>query len=978
MKRAGSVLCPVIVGRDDVLELFDHLIAEAASGHGRALFLAGPAGLGKTRLVRAVVRKGVAAELRVDGGSVAPQDAEVPLQSIREMAIGMRNNPDFGTLSADLLALDGRHDGDALGSRRLLVRGLADRILEAIDRPTILVFDDLHWADEMSLEVIGELARFCAEKPLFLLAGYRPDEFPVGSIHREWRSRILHQRYAEEVTLRPLTLEETGIATTLILGSELPAPREVVEAVHERTNGIPLHIEELLGALDEDARADGQRIREAHVPATIEDAVLARLARLSDEARQLARAGAVIGRCFSPDVIAGVMNRALEELEGPIQELVEASILRPFDYVDEGYYDFRHQLLRDAIYGTVPPSQRRRYHAQVAEFGMALEGSNIVHASRHFERAGLRTQAYRTALTAARDANRISARHEAYELFRRAIDNMPPDLPAADQAELHERFADAAGAIEHNEECVESSTRARELYLAADRPLDAAGLLISMSTVAARDGAPHAELAAFPERGLAEIADLPPTEERERLRAFFLSVRADHALWASDYEAARIGARDARAVAEAANDRETVLEVDLTLARIDMVSGRTEAGLRDGMAAARAARDAGYESVGVTGYRNIAIMAARVLDAPAAELALVEGLRYADAIEQSHCRQMMATTAALLDWGGGRWDAADERARRELVDRGCRRGVIGSLDVIGLVAFGRGRLDEARRRLEDSLASGRTIGEAQFILTPLWGLAETDILGGDADGAIVRCEEALALALRTGERALLIPFVATGVRAFVAGRRPEDAEPWFQQARDHLAGWPAADAALAHGQGLIRLATGSLSAGRELLERAAAGWEARGRIWEAAWARLDLAQCLLRANRYGDAASVLVAVRATAEGLRSEPLLQRVEELTQIGRGRGSIEEPWRPLTAREFEVAKLIAEGLTNGEIAERLVIAPKTASSHVEHILAKLAVTRRAEIAAWTATVVRPAGSASNPAPAVGREPRVLAGRR
>ena len=141
-------------------------------------------------------------------------------------------------------------------------------------------------------------------------------------------------------------------------------------------------------------------------------------------------------------------------------------------------------------------------------------------------------------------------------------------------------------------------------------------------------------------------------------------------------------------------------------------------------------------SVGVTGYRNLAILATRIMDPAAAELALGEGLQYADAIEQSHCRQMMATTTALLDWAGGDWEAADERARQELVDRGCRRGVIGALDVIGLVALGRGRLDEARRWLEESLAAGRRIGEVQFILTPLWGLAEADLLAGDADARL--------------------------------------------------------------------------------------------------------------------------------------------------------------------------------------------------------------------------------------------------
>src|SRR5574338_456179 len=268
MSSAGHVQCPILVGRDDLLELCDGLISEAVAGRGNAVFLSGRAGLGKTRLIRAAARKAEAAGLRVDGGAVAPQDHQVPLASIRELAVSVRGDEAWGSLSADLLAIDGRDDGDALGARRLIVRAAADRILEAMDRPTMLVFSDLHWADEMSLEVIGELARHVADRPLLLLADYRADEFPADGIHREWRSRILSQRHADEVKLRPLTLEETGMATTLILGEELLAP------------------------LDEDDRADGRRIREAHVPDTIGDAVLVRLERLSLEAREVARAGA--------------------------------------------------------------------------------------------------------------------------------------------------------------------------------------------------------------------------------------------------------------------------------------------------------------------------------------------------------------------------------------------------------------------------------------------------------------------------------------------------------------------------------------------------------------------------------------------------------------------------------------------------------------------------------------------------------------
>lgn len=955
------IQCPILVGRDEVLELADHLIGDAAQGRGHTVFVSGAAGLGKTRLLRAALRKAEAAGLRVHGGSVAPQDHQVPLASIRDMATSMRGDKAWGSLSADLLAVDGRHDGDALGARRLIVRSTADRILEAIDRPTLLVFSDLHWTDEMSLEVIGELARHGADRPLLMLGDYRADEFPTDTVHREWRARLLSQRFAEEVRLRPLTLDQAGVAITLLLGGDLPAPRDVVEAVYERTNGIPLHIEELLAALDPADRADGRRIREAHVPDTIGDAVLARLGRLSEDAQVVARAGAVIGRCFSPDVIAGVVGRPLSQIEPSLDELREAAIIYPFDYIDQGYYDFRHQLLRDAIYGVVPPSQLRRFHAQAAEFVMSLEASSIVHASRHYERAGLRPQAFRASLTAAGEANRISARQEAYELYERAIANMPADLPLAEQAELYERFSASAAAIERNDECVAAATRARELYLEAGRSLEAAGMLVMMSIRVARGGGPNSELRSFTDQALAEVADLPVTPAREQLRAELLTCAADDRFIASDLAAAREFANQALSLSESIENRETALEAELLLARIDIVSGRYESGMSDGLRAAREARDAGFESVGVTGYRNLAILAARLMDRQTAQLAIGEGLQYADAIEQSHCRQMISTTTAVLDWAAGNWDAADERARQELVDRGCTRGVIGSRDVIGLVALGRGRSDEAHRWLTESLATGQLLGEVQFILTPLWGLAEADLLAGDAEAAIARCAEGWAVASSAGERALFIPFVVTGVRSLIAARKPDEAEPWLRQAREYLTGWQSvAGPALSHADGLVRLAAGSLSAAREALERAIRGWDDRGRSWEALWARLDLVVCLTRMNRHADATEAVADVRARAAAMGGEPLLARADELARAGKGRRLEEEPWRPLTVREFEVARQIAAGLTNAQIAGELYVSPKTVSAHVEHILAKLGVARRAEVAAWVVTI---SGSASGP---------------
>lgn len=107
----------------------------------------------------------------------------------------------------------------------------------------------------------------------------------------------------------------------------------------------------------------------------------------------------------------------------------------------------------------------------------------------------------------------------------------------------------------------------------------------------------------------------------------------------------------------------------------------------------------------------------------------------------------------------------------------------------------------------------------------------------------------------------------------------------------------------------------------------------RGRIWESSLARMDLASALIRAHRHAEALPVLDEVLPTARRLESLPLLRRTEELQRAARSRAGEQEPWAPLTVREFEVARMVAEGLTNGEIGEELFVAPKTVNAHIEH---------------------------------------------
>src|SRR6185295_2157586 len=256
----GTSRCPLLIGRDELLELADRRLDDVESGRGQFLLVAGEAGIGKTRFLDAIWQKAEERGFLAAGGFVAPQDHDVPAASILDMARSMLRQPRFEALGRELLTLsDHVIEGDYVRRRRQLVMDVVDQMLAALSEKTLLLFEDLQWTDDLSLEIIAELARRSRDRKVFMTAGYRTDE-TLGVTLRDYRSRLLTQRIAEEVRLTPLSRDDTALVTTLILDTGLPAPREVVDAVYERTDGIPLHIEELLGALSADARANGLAI----------------------------------------------------------------------------------------------------------------------------------------------------------------------------------------------------------------------------------------------------------------------------------------------------------------------------------------------------------------------------------------------------------------------------------------------------------------------------------------------------------------------------------------------------------------------------------------------------------------------------------------------------------------------------------------------------------------------------------------------
>ncbi|HXG40374.1 MAG TPA: AAA family ATPase [Candidatus Limnocylindrales bacterium] len=954
MPRVGRLLSPVLIGRDELLDLAERRLEESAMGRRQFLLLAGEAGIGKSRLIAAVETKARAAGFQTAAGLLAPQDRDVPAGALLDMARSMTRLEPWSALGRRLLSLVDETIAAPQPARRVLVLRAVDLVVDALDRPTVLAFDDLQWADDLSLEIIAELARGTADRPLLIVGAYRTEELVRKALLKEWRARLLTQRIAEEARLTPLSLEQTAFMTTLILGTGLPAPRDVVAAVFERSDGVPLHVEELLGAVSDDERSDGRAIRQARVPDTLEDAILRRVGRLSPAAQTVARCGAVIGRCFVPEVLAGIMEVPVESLEAPLQELIDEHVLDPPG--PRGLYDFRHQLLRDALYGSLTERQKRRFHARAGEFAKELEGASESHASFHFERAGLKAQAFRSALQGALVAARLSSHPEAFELYRRAVDNMPAGLPALEQAQILEAFGVEAAAIEELEVWEWTAREARDRYQRAGDPIGAAAQLAALAGVARRRAEPLDDRLDVVRSGLGELEGLPTDPRIDRARAKLLIEEAYTSIDALDLARGHSSVAAARAAARSGDDEEDLFWATSLEGALEVVNADPAVGLERIASVAREARERGFEDAAVTAYRDAAVLAARIMEYERSARLISEGVRYADAIQQSHCAHVMAATGALVAWASGCWDEAVERGGRALVDRGCPRGAGMARWAIGYTALGRGEEEVAREQLVAAETFGLTSGAPDLILAATWGLAELSLLTGDVDEASARSQHALETAERFGERGRLVPFVVTGVRAWIAGGRPADAERWLADVGKVLG--PAQDLAspaLDHAAGLLSLHDGSLGLARKSLERAVRGWEARPRVWEALWARLDLAGCLMRSSRHVEAASHIADVRNAAQELRSRPLLERAGELGRLARGRDAEAGAWHPLTAREFEVARLVATGLTNRQIADELHVSPRTASAHVEHILAKLGATRRAEIASWVARTAR-----------------------
>ncbi len=395
-----------LLERASFLKALDGYADEAAHGNGRFVMVTGEAGIGKTSLLEAF--RDAHPELRWLWGACDGTSTPHPLGPVHEIAL---------SVGGKLVELFG---GDV--DRRLLFAAfLTD--LDQADRPTAVVIEDLHWADEATLDWLLFLARRISKTPTLILVSYRDDELANDAALRGVAGQIATHRSTSRLSLPPLSSE----AVHQLAGTAADA-----DQVFRLTEGNPFYVHELLDA------------GLASVPDSVADVVTARAARLGEDARQLVFAAAVLGRPERATVLAEVAGVEPAHLD----ECLSSGVL----VAEDGLFQFRHELTRLAVEQAVPQYRRSQLHAAALAALRAAPGTpDEARLAHHADAAGDTEAALRHAAAAAQEAATLLSNREAVTQYTRAL-RYADHAPSQVRAELHEGISAALSLMDRWEE----------------------------------------------------------------------------------------------------------------------------------------------------------------------------------------------------------------------------------------------------------------------------------------------------------------------------------------------------------------------------------------------------------------------------------------------------------------------------------------------------------------------------------------------
>jgi tetratricopeptide (TPR) repeat protein len=985
-----AVICPVFIGRVPERDALYRLIDRTRNGQGQVALVSGEAGIGKSRLVAEAKAYAASQDFLLFQGNCFQVDCSYPyaplIDLLRVYATPTTLASDLGSFAPEFarllpeLALSLAESlpvplsDPEQEKRRLFVALTRFFTDQARQRPVLLVIEDLHWGDDISLEFLQFFARQCIAQPLLLLMTYRSDEVQPGLRH--CLAQLERTRLSRELLLEPLTHTNVGTMLEAIFALHEAENANLLDTIYPLTEGNPFFVEEVLtslvstgellshGGFWERKSHTGDHSQRLPVPRSVKDAVQQRTHQLSTEAMQVVTFAAVAGRRFDFAVLQQVMYCDEDRLLLLIKELVA---LRLVVEVSAEQFAFRHALTQQAVYAGLLARERRSLHRALAEAIEQLYATPLLldahleDLAYHYYEAGVWEKALEYAQRVGEKALALYAPHAAIDHFTHALFALH-HLPGAQSSPVYRLRGQAFETLGDFERAQGDYERALETARAAhDRLMEwhsvmALGFLWT--------GHDYEQAGVWFRQALALAEEL-----------------ADPTLRARSLNSLGNWLQNTGRIQEALEAHQEALRLFETQQN---VQGMAETLEMLGMAyyftgdPARAVKDFFGRTIEL--FRTLGdsqslfnTLAARAMDvAPETIETTFSALRtrdesVQDAEEALHLARQtnapsgqafveMATTWVLSSFGefGPALAHAQEALRiattiehQEWI--AATNGALGQLYLLLLEP------DRAVACLEAGVAGAQALGSMIWIgyLTPYLALAyilrrefpRADAVlktvlpreqqpGNYFERQVARVWGELALA--QGE-----PAVALSIAEQLIVSAPGDEH---QQPIPHLLAL----------KGEALLALKRLEEAVEALEDAKLGAEQRqapsilwrihrslGRVYHLL-KREDQAQ-----HQWSVAREIIAKLAATIDetALREhfvQAALQNLPSEKSLPLRR-SVAEKYDGLTEREIEVLRCVAQGLTDAQAAEHLIISPRTVHSHLNSIYSKLGITSR-----------------------------------
>ena len=934
------------VGREAEVAVLHDAIAQLEAGLGGVVLVEGEPGIGKSSLVNVAAAAAAELSCAVLKGTADEVAHPLPLRLLFDCLGITQHAPDprraeiariTRTLSPEMVP---RQAAQAVAADMLLTL-IEDQCASS---PTMMVLDDVQWADEASLDVCRLLASTAEQLPLLLVLSFRPS--PSGSSARRLQA-ALRGRGAATVTLGPLGPDAVEALVSDIAGAP-PGPALVDFAA--QASGNPLYVRELVealvreGALTIEAQAELRDTSAGELPRSLAAALDSRLSFVPDGTVRMLRMAAVLGGEFAVTEVAALLGQSVVEISDDLQEAVAAGIL-----IDaEQRMRFRHPLIRQALYDGIPAGLRLALHRDAAQ---RLDGLGSVEPQRIAQQllaAG--NPGDRWALRWLADTAPslvVRAPHIAAELLRQELDHGVSD--DHDRAVLSMAYAHVlVGAGRHEQ----AAARTRQAIAASREPGDRGQMYWTLARTLL-GGGDHDAAAVALQNALAQ-ADLPDAWRARMLASLAMVQRAARGTLDDAQNTAQRALQlgestgDTFAVAYALTDlwlnhsvrrqHLTALEcADRALETLDTSSEQMD--LRVYALHAR-----------IFSLQNLS----RWSDAEAAlrqeRQFLLESDRHADA--------RSSVTAAVLMYWLGRWD--DSLAELDLVDQNVSAITYRGLRERGPLWLGHGLAAlVATRRDERTVAAGHLqAGLSQRPVT-VADRENTDFLvfaqalAADQDGDRHRALALLSgfLEREPGEMTLIHQWLPALTRLALAvdDRAAATAAVQVCQREAAMEQTPGRAAAAAD------WCTGLYEGDAALLQSAVDHYRAGGAVVELAEASEDLAVTLAGCGDTEQAKRVMGEALDLYDGFGAVWDIRRAEaSLRRYGIRRGvrgtrakRATQGWEALTPTEHKIALLVAGGQSTSQIAQSMFLTRRTTQTHISHILAKLGMRSRGEIA-------------------------------